>query len=376
MTMTTGIDRTATTGTTGTAGPGTQQQAPPGTQQQASEEFLSEADAYRRELYAHCYRMLGSAHDAEDLVQETYLRAWKSFHGFEGRSSLRTWLYRIATNCCLTALESRSRRPLPTGLGGPAIDGDAPLVENGEVPWLEPVPDSLVAGSPVDPAAVVAGRSGVRLALVAALQHLPARQRAVLILRDVLGWRAAEVAEALGTTTVAVNSTLQRARATLEQAGLVEADMTEPDDPDLRRALDRWATAMEEKDIAAIVALCTHDALWEMPPFVGWYRGAETIGQLVDVNCPAGPGEMRMLPTSANGHPAFGVYIVQPDHTWAPFQLQVLEMSGARLAHATVFFDLNLFPLFGLPDSLPAGYPAYPVRDRPQERGATPALPA
>ncbi len=315
------------------------------------DEFLSVADAYRRELFAHCYRMLGSSHDAEDLVQETYLRAWKSFHNFEGRSSMRTWLYRIATNCCLTALEGRSRRPLPTGLGGPAIDGDAPLVENGEVPWLEPVPDSLVAGSPVDPAAVVAGRSGVRLALVAALQHLPARQRAVLILRDVLGWRAAEVAEALDTTTVAVNSILQRARATLDQAGLVEAEMTEPDDPQLRRSLDRWAKAMQDKDIATIVDLCTRDAVWEMPPFVGWYQGAESIGLLIDVNCPAGPGELRMVEVAANGHPAFGVYILERGQ-WRPFQLQVMEMRGTQVAHCTVFFDLSLFPLFGLPQTL------------------------
>jgi RNA polymerase sigma-70 factor (ECF subfamily) len=326
------------------------------TETRVADDFLSEAEVYRRELFAHCYRMMGSSHDAEDLVQETYLRAWRAYHGFEGRASIRTWLHRIATNACLSALEGRSRRPMPTGLGAPAIEPDAPLVEQTEVPWLEPVPDRLVE-SPHDPASIVDGRAGVRLALVAAMQHLPPRQRAVLILRDVLRWSAAEVAEALDTSTASVNSALQRARAHLDAAGLSESDVVEPTDPAQRRLLDRYASAMERKDIAAIVALCAPDATWEMPPFVGWYQGAEAIGRLIEVNCPAGPNELRMVATRANGQAAFGMYYLTDDGTFGPFQLQVLEVRDGELAHVSAFFDHSLFPLFGLAPSLPADTP-------------------
>jgi RNA polymerase sigma-70 factor, ECF subfamily len=323
----------------------------PGVEKDVAADFLEQADPYRRELYAHCYRMLGSAHDAEDLVQETYLRAWRSYHGFEGKSSLRTWLYRIATNVCLTALESRSRRPLPTGLGAPAADPAAELVQSPEVPWLEPVPDALVGVAEGDPAAVVASRSSVRLALVAALQQLPPRQRAVLILRDVLRLRAAEVAEMLGTSTPAVNSMLQRAHAQMASAGLTEETVSEPTDPEQRALLDRYAKALENKDVGTLVHLLKADARWEMPPFVGWYQGAEAIGRLVENACPAGPGELRMVPTRANGQPAFGMYILD-DGVWSPFQLQVLELSGDRVGHVAAFFDHALFRLFGLPDTL------------------------
>ena len=232
------------------------------------DDFLAVTAQYRRELLAHCYRMLGSVHEAEDLVQETYLRAWRSYHGFEGRSSLRTWLYRIATNVCLTALDSRKRRPMPTGLGAPSAHPDDPLVELGEVLWLEPVPDAMVGGDPHDPATIVAGRASVRLALIAALQQLPPRQRAVLVLREVLRLRAAEVAEMLDTSVAAVNSSLQRARAQLEAAGLTEEDVVEPDDPRQRELLDRYARAIEAKDVAAIVEVFTADVVWEMPPSV------------------------------------------------------------------------------------------------------------
>ena len=313
-------------------------------------DFLQQADPYRRELFAHCYRMLGSTHDAEDLVQETYLRAWRAYHSFEGKSSLRTWLYRIATNCCLTALETRGRRPMPTGLGAPSSSPDDALVQQREVLWLEPVPDALAGVDETDPAAIVASRSSVRLALVAALQHLPPRQRAVLILRDVLRWKAAEVAEALDTTTVAVNSVLQRARAQIQQAGLTEESVTEPSDPEQRQMLDRYAQAMEDKDIATIVQMLTDDARWEMPPFVGWYHGPADIGRLIDVNCPAGPGQLRMVPTKANGQPAFGMYIWQ-DGVFYPFQLQVLDVDDGRIRHVAAFFDDSLFPLFGLPET-------------------------
>jgi RNA polymerase sigma-70 factor (ECF subfamily) len=326
--------------------------------EQLVDTFSEVSDRYRRELLAHCYRMLGSVHEAEDLVQETFLRAWRSFHGFEGRSSLRTWLYRIATNACLTALESRNRRPLPTGLGYPSTDPTAPLVEQAEVPWLEPVPDALVGmgtNSPaVDPAAIVADRESVRLAFVAALQYLPPRQRAVLVLREVLALPAAEVAEMLDTSTAAVNSSLQRARAQLDQAGLHADEITEPAESNRRELLGRYVQALEDKDISGLVKLFTEDAVWEMPPFIGWYQGPADIGRLVDTQCPAGPGQLRLLPTEANGQPAFAMYILGDDGTWKPFQLQVLTLAKTGIAHVTAFFDLDLFVTFGLPATLPS----------------------
>jgi RNA polymerase sigma-70 factor, ECF subfamily len=319
------------------------------------EDFLRQADPFRRELLAHCYRMLGSVHDAEDLVQETYLRAWRAYDRFEGRSSLRTWLHQIATRVCLTALESRAKRPMPTGLGAPSSDPGDTLVEQPEVPWLEPIPDAMVAAETSDPAAVVASRESIRLAFVAALQHLPPRQRAVLILREVLQWRAAEVAEVLDTTTAAVNSILQRARAQLDQAAPTEDTTTEPTEAQQRELLDRYVAAFEDKDIPAIVKLFTADAVWEMPPFISWYQGAEAIGRLVDTQCPAGgPGDMRLVPTRANGQPAFGLYMRGDDGVYRPFNLPVLSVSAGGVTHVSSFFDVRLFPLFGLPESLPA----------------------
>ncbi|HEX7189884.1 MAG TPA: sigma-70 family RNA polymerase sigma factor [Actinomycetes bacterium] len=322
------------------------------TDQPTDEEFLQVTGPYRRELLAHCYRMLGSVHEAEDLVQETYLRAWRSYHGFEGRSSLRTWLYRIATNVCLTALDGRSRRPLPTGLGAPSSDPADPLVQRSEVLWLEPAPSALVDGDPNDPASIVTTRASVRLALIAALQHLPPRQRAVLVLRDVLRLRAAEVAEMLDTSVAAVNSSLQRARAQLDDAGLTEEDVVEPSDPAQRALLDRYAKALEAKDVSAIVDAFTADAVWEMPPFTSWFQGPAAIARLVDTHCPAGPGELRLLRTEANGQPAYAVYLLG-DKGWQPFQLQVLALTDGRISHVAAFFDLTLFPTFGLPASLP-----------------------
>ena len=316
-------------------------------------EFLQQADPYRGELLAHCYRMTGSLHDAEDLVQETYLRAWRAYHRFEGRSSLRTWLYRIATNVCLTNLEGRQRRPLPTGLGAPASRPEDQLVERWEIPWLEPVPDDAVTPAADDPAAVVGTRQSVRLALVAALQHLPPRQRAALVLREVLGWSAAETAELLDMTVAGVNSSLQRARAQLAQAGLHEDDIAEPKDVAQRDLLDRYARALERKDVAALVELFRSDARWEMPPFTSWYEGPEDIARLVDVQCPAGPGELRMVPTQANGQPAFGMYILDRESdgtTFRPFQLHVVDARSDGIRHVVAFFDVTLFPRFGLPD--------------------------
>jgi RNA polymerase sigma-70 factor, ECF subfamily len=330
------------------------------TDKTVNDDFVRMADPYRRELLAHCYRMLGSVHDAEDLVQETYIRAWRSYDRFEGRSSLRTWLHRIATRACLTALESRGRRPLPTGLGAPSIDASDPLVQQPEVAWLEPVPDAMVGAGADDPATIVAERESIRLALIAALQHLPPRQRAVLILRDVLNWRAAEVAEALETTTTAVNSILQRARAQLHEVAPSQDEIVEPTEADKRELLDRYVTAFEAKDIPAIVALFTKDAVWEMPPFVGWYQGAENIGRLVDTQCPAeGPDDMRLVPTQANGQPAFGLYMRGEDGVYRPFNLPVLTLGPEGVTHVSSFFDLSLFDTFGLPESLPADQPAY-----------------
>ncbi|GAA2616913.1 sigma-70 family RNA polymerase sigma factor [Streptomyces axinellae] len=314
------------------------------------DELLEQARPYRNELLAHCYRMLGSVHDAEDLVQDTYLRAWRAGDRFEGRSSLRTWLYRIATNACLTALEQRGRRPMPSGLGAPSDDPERPVTEAPEVSWLEPIPDTMFTGeSPSDPASVVVSRSSMRLALVAALQHLPTRQRVVLLLRDVLKWRAAEVAELLGTSTASVNSALQRARTQLEQVAPVEDELAEPTDAASRELLDRYATAFEKSDVSAIIGLFKEDAVWEMPPFEQWFRGRENIVRLIAAQCPIGADEGLMLPTSANGQPAFGLYSLHADGIYRPFHIQVLTLHEGQVSHVGAFFGERLFEKFGLP---------------------------
>ncbi len=314
------------------------------------DDFPTLTARYQRELLAHCYRMSGSVHEAEDLVQETLLRAWKASGDFEGRSSVRTWLYRIATNVCLTNLESRPRRPLPTGLGtADQLAGDA-LELDAEIPWLEPVPDAAV---------VVAEKDSIRLAFVAALQHLPARQRAVLILRDVLRWSAKETAEALDTTVAAVNSALQRAHAQLGEKDLTE-DTVSPDlDARQQQLLTEYVDAFWRKDIDAIVALLKADAIWEMPPFTNHYRGAENIGRLIDTQCPGGVHDMPMLRTTANGQPAFGLYMRRGDE-FVPFHLQVLDLDGDRVRQVAAFFDAD-FTAFGLPARLPADWSADPT---------------
>jgi RNA polymerase sigma-70 factor, ECF subfamily len=319
------------------------------------EDFQSLAEPFRRELLAYCYRMLGSVHDAEDLVQETYLRAWRSYDRFEGRSSLRTWLYRIATNACLTALEGRGRRPLPSGLGAPSSDPVAELAQSPELPWLEPVPDAMVGTAPDDPAAIVSSRESIRLALITALQHLPPRQRTVLIMRDVLSWRAAEVAKMLGVTTVAVNSMLQRARAQINELAPGEDEVTEPVRAEQRELLDRYVTAFQNYDTDALVTLFSADAVWEMPPITGWYQTPEHIVQLTLTHCPAtGPGDMVLLPTEANGQPAFAMYMRGDDGVHRAFQLHVVHLRGAAVDHVVAFLDTSLFAKFGLPDALPA----------------------
>jgi RNA polymerase sigma-70 factor, ECF subfamily len=304
----------------------------------------SELEQYRRELTAYCYRMLGSPFEAEDAVQDTFVRAWKSLDRFEGRAALRSWLYRIATNVCLDLLSGRERRARPMDLG-PARE---PVASNlnalPEVTWIEPIPD---------PADVAVEKDTIRLAFVAALQHLPARQRAVLILCEVLRWKASEVAELLDTSVASVNSALQRARATLESADLSEAPKPEEADPEL---LDRYVKAFEAYDMEALTALIHEDATQSMPPFDLWLRGRDDIFEWW-----YGPGigcqGSRVIPTvAANGSPAFGQYKPSDSGTgFEPWALQVLELSEGRIVELTFFLDTDrVFPLFGLPLRLDA----------------------
>jgi RNA polymerase sigma-70 factor, ECF subfamily len=312
-----------------------------------SEDFTSLTGRYRGELLAHCYRMLGSAEEAEDLVQETYLRAWRSFDGFEGRSSVRTWLYRIATNVCLTAIERRGRRPLPSGLGGPAEDPQAQLVTGPEVPWLQPFPDALLAGE--DPAAAAVSRTGIRLAFVAALQHLSARERAVLILRDVLDFPAAEAADLLGTTTTAVNSGLRRARAQLAQAQPAEDELAEPTDPAQRALLDRFAAAFETADASALAELLREDVVLEMPPLLTWFAGRPIVERFMASRVFARFGGFRMVPVMANGQPAFAAYTRGDDGSYHAHEVLLPTISKTGIARIVVFLNPDLFRMFGLP---------------------------
>ena len=313
------------------------------------EDFTSRTGRFRGELLAHCYRMLGSAEEAEDLVQETYLRAWRSYDGFEGRSSVRTWLYRIATNVCLTAIERSGRRPLPSGLGAPAEDPEAPLVTGPEVPWLQPFPGAPLAAEREDPAAVAASRAGIRLALVAALQYLSARQRALLILRDVLEWPAAEVADLLGTTTTAVNSGLRRARAQLAQALPAEDELAEPAEPDRRALLDRFAAAVENADASALAELLRQDVALEMPPVLTWFTGRRAVVGFVSANLLTGPGQLRVIPVTANGQPAFAVYQRGPAEAYHAHAVLVLTVTATGIARIVAFQNPSLFASFGLP---------------------------
>ncbi|MGV0743664.1 sigma-70 family RNA polymerase sigma factor [Mycolicibacterium sp. XJ870] len=315
-----------------------------------ADSFLADAQRYRRELLAHCYRMTGSLHDAEDLVQETYLRAWKSYQGFQGKSSVRTWLYRIATNTCLTSLEGRARRPLPSGLGAPSSAGTDDIAEHHEVPWLEPLPDDST-----DPSNIVGSRESVRLAFVAALQHLSPRQRAVLVMREVLQWKAAEVADAIGSSTAAVNSLLQRARAQLDAVGPSEDDgIAPPESAQARDLLSRYIAAFEAYDVDRLVELFTAEAIWEMPPFDSWYRGPQAIGDLTRHKCPADrPGDMRFIPTTANGQPAAALYMLNRETgTHEAFQLHVLDIKPGGISHVVAFMESSLFEKFGLPATL------------------------
>jgi RNA polymerase sigma-70 factor, ECF subfamily len=309
-------------------------------------------EEHRRELTAHCYRMLGSPFEAEDAVQETLIRAWKGFDRFEGRAALRSWLYSIATNVCLDMLNGRERRARPMDLGPAREPIEANLNVLPETTWIQPIPDGLVTPEG-DPADVAVAHETIRLAFVAALQHLPPRQRAALILCEVLRWQATEVAELLDTSVASVNSALQRARSTLA-AGNVSATDTPPplDDAD-RALLARYVDAFEQYDIDALTSLIQEDAQQSMPPFDLWLRGRDDI-----LTWWFGPGigckGSRVIPTiAANGSPAFGQYKPSPDGGYEPWALQVLELEAGRIVEFTFFLDTaTLFPLFGLPARL------------------------
>jgi RNA polymerase sigma-70 factor, ECF subfamily len=310
-------------------------------------ELEGQLEQHRAELTAYSYRMLGSPFEAEDAVQETMIRAWRAYDRFEGRAALRSWLYRIATNVCLDMLNGRERRARPMDLG-PAGE---PIVENlrtPDVPWLQPMPDALVA----DPAELAVERETIKLAFVAALQHLPPRQRAVLILREVLRWQASEVAELLDASVPSVNSALQRARETMSTAATEKASPAALSAED-RSMLERYVEAFQAYDVEALTALIQEDATQSMPPFDLWLRGRDDI-----LTWWFGPGigcrGSRVIPVgSANGSPAFGQYKPSPDGGYEPWALQVLELDNGRVGEFSFFLDTDtLFPLFGLPPRL------------------------
>jgi RNA polymerase sigma-70 factor (ECF subfamily) len=315
-----------------------------------SGEFVRSTEPFRRELLAHCYRMLASADEAEDLVQETYLRAWRSYGAFEGRSSVRTWLYRIATHACLTALEQRGRRALPSGLGGPADDPDAPPGLAGpEVAWLQPIPDARVIPDSADPAAIVTAREGLRLALIASLQYLPARQRAVLLLREVLDFPAAEVAAMLGTSTAAVKSTLQRARARLEEVAPAPEHIVEPSEPRARELLGQYIAGFENADMTALEKALRADAAIEMVGVRTWFSGRVTCLRYL-AHVIGSPGDWLMTPILANGQPAAATYRREDDGTHHALGVAVLTVTPAGITRITVFGGgPGLVALFGLP---------------------------
>jgi RNA polymerase sigma-70 factor (ECF subfamily) len=318
----------------------------------AATELESGMDRFRSELTGYCYRMLGGASEAEDAAQVTLVRAWQNIASFEGRASLRSWLYRIATNVCFDMLGSSQRRARPMDLA-PAKHATDPIGEGlVESVWLEPIPDGRVGVGGGDPADTTVARETIRLAFVAALQHLPARQRAVLILREVLRWKADEVAQLLETTVASVNSALQRARATLDAVHVAETDTFDELDDTQRRLLDRYVAAFERYDMESLTELIYEDATMSMPPYALWLRGTDEITAWL-----LGQGAecrgSRLLPTVANGSPAFGQYRAAATGGHEPWALQVLEIRDGKVVGLNSFLDVgHLFPMFDLPPRL------------------------
>jgi RNA polymerase sigma-70 factor, ECF subfamily len=311
-------------------------------------------EEYRTELTGYCYRMLGSSFEAQDAVQDTLLRAWRSYESFEGRSALRSWLYRIATNVCLDMLNGTQRRARPMDLG-PAQSADTPLpAPLPEATWIEPVPEDRVVPEMSDPADVAELRSSIRLAFITALQHLPPNQRAVLILREVLRWKANEVAELLDTSVQSVNSALQRARASIADVRSSEGAKAETVNDANQELLDKYVDAFERYDMDALTSLLTKDATWNMPPFDLWLQTHKDIADWCMGQGIACKGS-RLVPTVANGMPAFGQYKPSPDGGLDPWSLQVLEIEKGDIVGITFFLDTErLFPLFGLPPKFEA----------------------
>jgi RNA polymerase sigma-70 factor, ECF subfamily len=312
------------------------------------EDFIEQAAPFRAELIAHCYRMLGSVHDAEDLVQETYLRGWRGYDAFEERATLRTWLYRIATTACLRALQGRARRVMPAGLGAGSVDVDADL-DAGRYghDWLEPLPDALT------PESAVLAKESIRLAVVAAMQELPPRQRAVLILRDVVQFSAAEVAELLDTTPQAVNSALQRARAHLADAAPTDEDVTDPEDQERLALVEQYCAAFENADIAALTRLLQADVRLEMPPFAVWFTGRDAVIRFLASRAFSGPESIKMVRTAANGQPAVADYRRGDDGLLHAHAIHLLSTTRDRIGAITVFLNPTLFNAFGMPPKMP-----------------------
>jgi RNA polymerase sigma-70 factor (ECF subfamily) len=311
--------------------------------------FTRETEPFRRELRAHCYRMLGSLEEAEDVLQETYLRAWRSYGRFEGRSSVRVWLYRIATNACLTALQSGQRRMLPSHLAPASDDPDTDAGSPGpQAWWLDPIPDALITPESENPSAIAATRASVRLAMIASLQHLPGRQRAVLILRDVLDVPATEVAQMLDMSLAAVKSALQRARARMEQVAPQAEDLAEPTEAQALALLDQYIRAFEHSDLALLERALRIDAALEMTSSGTWFSGNRNCLRFIE-RFIGSPGQYRMFPTRANGQPAVAAYRRNEHGVNAAFALVVLTTTTTGIARITLFSDLRLFATFGFP---------------------------
>ena len=311
--------------------------------------FDEQIEPYRTELFAHCYRMLGSVHDAEDVVQEAYLRAWRARRQYDAsRSSVRTWMYRIATNACLTALSSGSRRPLPSGFVAES-DPLAPLVRGTEVTWLQPLPDAMLDAG--DPARSAVDRDSLRLAFMAALQHLSARQRAVLILRDVLGFSAAETAEILDATVISVNSSLRRARASVDASGTHPDRISEPPQAEQRILIDRYMSAFLAADVERLKQLLADDVLMEMPPMLNWFVGRQNYGAFMEWVFQAAGTDWQLTSIAANGQPGFAAY-QRIGETYKLHTLQLFTVAPDGISRNSVFQDDEVFSSMRLPSEL------------------------